>query len=231
MRELRELQGRRLLIVSPHLDDAVLSCGALLASAPGPCVVTVFAGSPPAALATTDWDQACGFADGWRAMSARRTEDRSALGQLDATPLWLDFLDAQYAATPEPAEVALALRTTIDQQQPDAVLMPLGLYHSDHVLVHLACLEARQLVDSRLDWLAYEDVPYRRRRGWLQTRLAQLQALRLCATPLVTAPLCNDRRKSAAASCYASQVRALGPEDMRDAARPEGYWLLEDMAG
>lgn len=36
----------RLLVVSPHLDDAVLSCGCWLASRPGAAVVTVFAGRP-----------------------------------------------------------------------------------------------------------------------------------------------------------------------------------------
>lgn len=230
MRQLSDLYGQRLLIVSPHLDDAVLSCGALLAAAPASCVVTVFAGAPPASLATTDWDRACGFTDGRTAMRERRAEDRNALQQLDATPLWLDFLDAQYGATPEPAEIALALHTSIEQQRPDAVLIPLGLYHSDHVLVHLAALETRPLAEDGVAWLAYEDVPYRRRRGLLQSRLAQLHAQRTCATPLAAADADDSSRKASAASCYASQVRALGAEDLHDAARPEGYWLLEDMS-
>jgi LmbE family N-acetylglucosaminyl deacetylase len=235
MRETRALHERRLLLVSPHLDDAVLSCGALMASAESACVLTVFAGTPPPDLALTDWDRACGFADGVQAMRQRRAEDRAALQQLGAAPQWLDFLDAQYGATPEPEEIALALRAAIDRLQPEAVLIPLGLYHSDHVLVHLASLQTRQLIDGGargLAWIAYEDVPYRRRRGWLQTRIAQLHAQHVCATPLAAlAPqAAADTRKSAALGCYASQVRALGADDMQDAARPESYWQIEDMA-
>ncbi len=36
----------RVVVVSPHLDDAVLGCGQLLAAWPGATVVTVFAGKP-----------------------------------------------------------------------------------------------------------------------------------------------------------------------------------------
>ena len=37
----------RVVVVSPHLDDAVLGCGRFLAVHPGATVVTVFAGNPP----------------------------------------------------------------------------------------------------------------------------------------------------------------------------------------
>jgi len=44
-----------MLVVSPHLDDAVLSCGRLLAGRPGSVVATVFAGVPSRPDQCTDW--------------------------------------------------------------------------------------------------------------------------------------------------------------------------------
>jgi LmbE family N-acetylglucosaminyl deacetylase len=45
---------QRLLVVSPHCDDAVLSCGSLLETHPGSAVVTVFAGTQPAGQPLTE---------------------------------------------------------------------------------------------------------------------------------------------------------------------------------
>jgi LmbE family N-acetylglucosaminyl deacetylase len=86
----------RLIVVSPHLDDAVLGCGHLLAQRPGAVVITVFAGRPPRRERVTPWDAAAGFGPGDDVVGARRMEDRRALGALGARPLWLPFLDAQY---------------------------------------------------------------------------------------------------------------------------------------
>ena len=46
------LEGR-LLVISPHLDDAVFACGRLIASHPSCVVVTVFAGLPANTVTTT----------------------------------------------------------------------------------------------------------------------------------------------------------------------------------
>ena len=74
-----------LLVLSPHLDDAVLSCGRLVAHYRGSVVATLFAGSPLPAL-VKDWDHNCGFADSDTAVASRRSEDRLALGSLGAIP-------------------------------------------------------------------------------------------------------------------------------------------------
>ena len=37
----------RIVVVSPHLDDAVLGCARFLSAHAGATVVTVFAGNPP----------------------------------------------------------------------------------------------------------------------------------------------------------------------------------------
>ncbi len=128
------------VVVSPHLDDAVLSCAGLIAGAPATTVVTVFAGYPPVRDATTPaeflpgttfWDQASGFAAGDDVVGLRRAEDRAALAHLGALPHWLDFLDSQYVVDPDesaqPADIAAGVREAIATLRPATIAFPLGL--------------------------------------------------------------------------------------------------------
>ena len=89
---------QRVVVVSPHLDDAVFSCGQWLGNAPRCTVLTVFAGFPEGRRRLTSWDERCGFAGAEEAMATRRDEDRHALELLSADPFWLDYLDSQYRA-------------------------------------------------------------------------------------------------------------------------------------
>ncbi|MCW7538472.1 PIG-L family deacetylase [Aquabacterium sp. A7-Y] len=214
-----------LLVVSPHLDDGVFSCGQLLAAHPGSTVLTVFAGAPADEALRTEWDQRCGFANSCEAVAARHQEDREALAVLGARPVWLSFLDSQYLATPDPEEIASALLACLDALPCDAVVVPMGLFHSDHTLVHEACMAAAQARPERL-WLAYEDALYRRMPGLLQQRLLALAKAGICATPAfpgVPGALADKQR---AVMAYASQLRAFGPHGYADVLAEEHYWHL-----
>ncbi|GAA5236939.1 PIG-L deacetylase family protein [Verticiella sediminum] len=214
----------RVCAISPHLDDAVLGCGALLARCHDACVVTVMAGLPPEGP-PPPWDEACGFASGPEAMRARRHEDIVALGLLGAHACHLDFLDAQYGDPPAVAslESAIAARTAAA----DTVLIPMGLFHADHDLTHRAALCVWRRAGARQRWWAYEDVLYRRKPGLLQRRLAQLQSEGVRATPLPPQPA-RAPLKAQAVQAYASQLRGLGlAGHAGDTAAPEGYWHLE----
>ncbi|CAH2789110.1 MAG: No significant database matches [uncultured Paraburkholderia sp.] len=68
----------RLFIVSPHLDDAVFSCGELLTAHPDAAVCTVFA-APPEQEMHTEWNKESGFADAHDAIHQRTIEDNRAL--------------------------------------------------------------------------------------------------------------------------------------------------------
>ncbi|PJX25966.1 hypothetical protein CAP48_08035 [Advenella sp. S44] len=46
------------LVISPHYDDAVFSCGELLAKIPSGMVMTVYTGVPEDGDVSTDWDLA-----------------------------------------------------------------------------------------------------------------------------------------------------------------------------
>lgn len=232
MPTLQPLQ--RLVVVSPHLDDAALSCGQVLAAHPGSMVVTLFAGFPPPDAPLTDWDCRCGFSSGEQAMARRRDEDRIALSLLEARPVWLDFLDAQYQpspqASPTPDELAMALIERLPELAPDAVLLPLGLFHSDHVLAHQAALKAVVSVPEAL-CLAYEDVPYRAIPGLLQQRLMALAQAGWAATPARWREEGSLAMKQRALKAYASQARALGDGGADDAAAPERCWHLTHADG
>lgn len=216
-----------MVIISPHLDDAVFSCGTLLAKHPGSTVVTVFAGFPADEDLLTEWDAHCGFGTSQEAVMARRAEDRQALTLLSARPIWLDFLDSQYGASPSPRDVCRALVHTLTDLDPFELAVPLGMFHSDHLLVHDAALSAvRELQELEHVYL-YEDVPYRCQPGLLQQRLSALATQGLLATPQGEDGLTVSQRKAAAVAAYASQLRALGPRSQSDLRRPERLWRLD----
>jgi len=223
------------LIISPHLDDAVLGCGHWLAAHPGTTVLTVFAGAPPdAAQRRTDWDGRCGFGDAAQAIAARRAEDAAALRRLRAEPLWLDFLDSQYGDSPDAGKLADALQARLQALSPRRLLLPLGLFHSDHQLCHEAACRAAQRLPTPPLLLAYEDVGYRVMPGLLQRRLAALAEAGVAATPEPGDAAADDAgwsacaaAKRAAVQAYASQWRALGRGMAADAEQPERRWRLQ----
>jgi len=215
-----------MLVISPHLDDAVLSCGCLLASHPGSTVLTVFAGTPPDAQRLTAWDERCGFRSAEEAVAARRREDLAALAQLGAHAQWLDFCDGQYGCTPALDELAVTLEAALLELLPDVVLYPLGLHHADHLLVHDATAVALRALSGAIA-LAYEDVPYRAMHGELQQRLSALASSGLCSTPARLHADAAQPLKSRALQAYASQVRAMSADELDNATLPERCWRLE----
>jgi LmbE family N-acetylglucosaminyl deacetylase len=223
------LEGR-LLVLSPHLDDGVFSCGRLIASHPSCVVATVFAGRAPATQKLTDWDRACGFADGDDVIGARREEDRAALYVLGAAPIWLDFLDSQYGRAPSVETIAAEIAGILEYMQPTAVVYPLGLFHSDHLLTHRAARMAAARY-PQAQWVAYEDALYRCIPDELSARRNELQRARLRLQKVEPPQVSGaERRKREAVQCYASQLRALatpGRLGHRDTDEEEAYWWLE----
>ena len=227
----------RLLVVSPHLDDAALGASDLVASYPGTTVVTVFAGAPPEYPdPPTDWDATGGFRAGDDVAAARRLEDRAAMEVLGARPRWLDFVDHQYldkAARPSPETVAGALGGIVDELSPTAVFLPLGLANPDHGTTH----EAGLLVRSKLaaasgppQWFCYQDAGYCHIPGMVAYRVAKLFRSGLWPTPAVVPVRRDPARKRAAIAEYRSQLPPLRAEHALDerlaADVPEQLWHL-----
>jgi LmbE family N-acetylglucosaminyl deacetylase len=89
------------LFVSPHLDDAVLSCGALMAALGGRCVVTVatvFTGSapPPHTRAARAFLRQCGAGDARSLFAERQAEDARVVSSLGFDHEHLGLPDALF---------------------------------------------------------------------------------------------------------------------------------------
>ena len=112
------------VILSPHFDDAVLSCWHVLASAGEVLVVNVFAGEPPARTLGW-WDRLAGATDSAAAVRMRIEEDRQALALAGRTAVNLPFLDSQYRQPDQaPGEIVEALRGVVSQRTPRYMRRP-----------------------------------------------------------------------------------------------------------
>lgn len=150
------------IVISPHLDDAVLSLGqtieALTATGTPVTIVTVLAGVP-GALPLTHYDAKSGFTSGEQAVVGRRAEDQRACTVLRARSAYLDWFDGQYGQPPETGAVIADLRRIVRTHDSARVFAPLGIAHPDHE--HVARC-ARGAVRPDVDTLyLYEDLPSR----------------------------------------------------------------------
>lgn len=151
------------VILSPHLDDAVLSCWHVLTGPGEVSVVNVFAGSPPPGSGTSWWDRESGATDSVSRMAERRAEDGEAFAVAGRTATHLDFLDEQYQPPDQPLEQIVA--TLQDLIAPGAVVYaPAALGdHPDHERVRAAAIAlAARGQRVRL----YADHPHAVRLGW-----------------------------------------------------------------
>ncbi|MGE5469785.1 MAG: PIG-L deacetylase family protein [Bacteroidota bacterium] len=217
------------IFISPHLDDAVLACGRLIATWSGALVVTVFAGSAPAGALPTEWDSASGFRPGDDAVARRREEDGAALALLGATSCWLNLLDRQYGPEPALDVVVAQLQRVLARHRADAVFFPLGLFHSDHQLTRRACL-ALYPAFAHCPWFAYEDALYRTLPACRDDALAEIRQTGLDLAAVRFAEAADAAmRKRLAVACYQSQLRALAtPGRLGESglAGAEAYWQI-----
>jgi LmbE family N-acetylglucosaminyl deacetylase len=179
---------RRRFYLSPHLDDAVLSCGGTVArqvlAGEWVTVVTVFAGDPgPAPLSSFAQRTHQAWGDPPRPYAVRRAEDRAALQRLGAGLLHLGFREAIYRhdrqgeflytsdealfGPPHPADdgvvdrLEAALRPAVCRLDPTMLYVPLGVgRHVDHQLVGRAARRLLSPPETAPQVWWYEDLPY-----------------------------------------------------------------------
>lgn len=213
-----------MLVISVHLDDAVLSAGQVVGSWPGATVATVCTAAPEEPM-STEYDRNSGFGTAREAMYRRRAEDANALAVLDAGFWHLGLLDDQYGGSTVD-EIERALTAVLEAVQPVVVVAPLGLVHPDHLKVAEACRNLAITYGeswSDAQWWVYEDQPSRvlypesvqpafdrwREVGlWLE--LGFIGTVDLA-------------RKEEAVRCYASQLWAL---DLHAVLCPERLWRI-----
>jgi LmbE family N-acetylglucosaminyl deacetylase len=212
--------------LSPHLDDAALSCGGAIAQhAAGDSrvlVVTFCTGAPapegPFTAFADNLHRLWGLT-GASVVAARLLEDDLALERLSADTYRAGMLDAVYRVpeaydsgerlfgAPVPgdpfAAAARGLVAELRRRLPRAAFYaPLGVgQHVDHQLVYTA---ARAAAGEALAF--YEDFPYVARGPALERRLAGIGQRFVDSTIAIDATLAT---KVAAVEAYASQLGTL----------------------
>lgn len=173
------MSSPRWVFISPHLDDAALSCGGLISdlTARGtPCLnITITAGIPELSARSKlidDVQRKWGFTDPAEAVRIRKDEDIKAMAILGCQVIHLDFLDAIYRKSKDgdffyssifdsihpdelylPQNIARSLTKYL--RADDILLLPLALgKHIDHLITR----EAARFLDQRIYY--YIDVPY-----------------------------------------------------------------------
>ncbi|MBV7245847.1 PIG-L deacetylase family protein [Streptomyces sp. MW-W600-10] len=201
------------LAVSPHLDDAALSCGATLArwAAEGRDVLvySAFAGLPEPPFPPA----AQRFHELWQLhddpVQARRAEDEEAMRDLGVTESHGPFLDEIYRDAADEADVEreleLVIGRLIEVHRPKTVLTcsALGL-HKDHVMARDATVRAA--VSSGTPLMLWEDLPY----GIWTRELPPLPAGRSWGPTVITEADADAwKTKTTAVARYVSQYAML----------------------
>jgi LmbE family N-acetylglucosaminyl deacetylase len=207
-------------VLSPHLDDAALSCSLLLAANPGSRVVTAFAAGPRSVRPLTPWDRATKyFPEGADVTGIRRDEDITATALVGATAAHLTYWDRQYRNGRygyqglADEELPEAIAATLAQLQPPALsaawVIPLGLGHPDHRLT----AEAGLILAGReaADVFVYEDLPYAvEDASEVAVRKRYFAERGFEFKDDASVDIAADRKlKAAVLRCHASQRRAL----------------------
>jgi LmbE family N-acetylglucosaminyl deacetylase len=172
----------RVVVLSPHLDDAALSCGGLLARLRGVVsrLVVTISCSQPTARPSVNKARARNRR-GFAPPSERRREDTAAMQAIDCDFVHLGFADAIYRRSPTSGaliyrrdrghitsppiddaghveELFVVLRRMVCDMGRLLLVSPLGVGH--HV-DHLICAQlALRLASKQRSLLFYEDFPY-----------------------------------------------------------------------
>jgi LmbE family N-acetylglucosaminyl deacetylase len=230
LEDLRQIHdGYDHVYLSPHLDDAALSCGGAIARhANGGArvlVVTLCTGTPPPNAPLSKFAQDHHVMWGFTpelAMAERQREDDLALERLDADTYRAGLLDAIYRmpevytdndklfGTPAADDSLLystrQLIAALYRRTPRATFYaPLGVgNHVDHQIVHTAAREGAGTVVA-----FYEDFPYMLWPGAFEQRMRALGQRFVASTIDIDATL---TRKIGAIGAYVSQLSSLFDE-------------------
>jgi LmbE family N-acetylglucosaminyl deacetylase len=229
-----------LVVVSPHLDDAVLSLGGLIgrevAAGRRVEVISCFTAGPPLESIAPERRV---FGD----YTARRAEDERALAVLGASHRWLDLPERIWRQPPLARTLHVfrtpptmddfsqlrAIRAVIGEQieRGVEVYVPLAVgHHVDHVEVALAALR-EVLVRGAFDRVRFYEDPYALGRA---CRRAHFLARRRMWRPLA-APAWASPRVGALLQLVAISARGPGIDDyLPEVARLDWKCLPEALA-
>ena len=245
-----------LLVLSPHLDDAALSCSALIERDRPATILTAFDGEPDPPQAAA-WDLLTGFSGSTDSMAARRQEDRAAFAGTPHDLAGLGLLDLQYCGArrspTDRSRIETAIRAWIDRVEEGTVAAPAGagrhhgsgrlrswletrvhgagggvVQHPDHVLVRDAAV-VTALDSPSVGLLLYEELPYLWGAGAESELTAVLRGVERSCVPINVE--IDREAKARRIGAYRSQVDHLAVGDSRverasDLPETERYWYL-----
>lgn len=192
----------QVVVLSPHLDDAVFSLGATIAQAARAGsrveVLTVFGCDPDSQAPPNGWDTRGGFATEGEAAMARREEDCEACRLVGAEPHWLTFRGSGYTPHKDADAISAAIARKVSGA--DAVLVPgFPLRNEDHAWL-ADLLDERPPPEARLG--RYAEQPY----AYMARKEQPLSGAEWEKSPVTL----GDRlRKRRAVLAYASQLPLL----------------------
>ena len=227
------------LVLSPHLDDAALSVGGLIARSThtdnSPVIATVFTGMPKTPIATV-WDAKSGFNDSTQAMESRVSENEYAANILHSKTLNMGYLDHEYR------DGSVATSTLQNQIKSDIIklirnydtststmevygpaIFSAKIGHVDHTILHDAYIDAISEYKPRgiVTFFIYEDFPYVKNANVSRVDSAKMDltkslkndAPQFSYSPIYI-PLTDEtvKAKENAIRSYGSQVKAMGSE-------------------
>jgi hypothetical protein len=246
-----------MLVVSPHLDDAALSCAALLDRGDPVTVLDVFT-LVPEPDRSTEWDRRCGFAGAKEAMAAREAEESAAFAGTSHEVLAVDLLEGQYRDDLRDLRDERRLRDAllgwVDRHDACTLALPLGAgltpgsssswatrvrsllrgqrlayADPDHLWVRDRCLHMLRGRPGVEVWL-YEEIPQR----WSRPgdAMAGLVAQWSGATVQCVVLPVDRARKAERLGAYTSQLpmifrRSEGRRVARRLPADERYWVLD----
>jgi len=240
----------RTVYLSPHLDDAVLSCGGAIpqqtAAGQAVLVITIFAGQPVAAdLSPFALLQHHYWGNPAQPLALRRAEDAAALAYLNCEVMHLEYLDCVYRASPDgrwlytdedalwaevdPADpmaqdelgaLTSRLADILWEKDPVAICVPLSAGH--HVDHQIVHATGRKLSEMGYRVTFYEDYPYADRPGEPEATLAAIGGEEW-RVELLTLNVADVTAKVFALGYYRSQMSILfGGVD----AMPNRLWTF-----
>lgn len=207
---MKVVTAGHIVVLSPHLDDGILSLGACLHTAASTgahvSLVTVFAGDPEDPRPAGPWDRRAGFGTAGEAARVRREEDRRACRILSLVPVWLPFPDEQYRPGPDDDTIWTVLEPIV--RAADIVYTPgFPLVHPDHR--RLAALINAHCPDD-VFLASYVEQPYPVFRGRLPRRRPRAPADDGAEWVSVASSEPARRAKRDACAAYRSQIPLLG---------------------
>ncbi len=232
------------LFLSPHLDDAILSCGGtihrLVQTGQPVTVLTIMAGDPPEDPPDTpivrDLHQR--WQAGYHPTATRRQEDLAAAQSLGAQVMHLPVADCVYRTVQHQGEMialypseeslfgevspddpAFEVLRSLSLPTAEVIYVPLGVgYHVDHQLVRDWALTLEKTNGATLKF--YEEYPYINDTMKIDRALAYYKAQTLRAE-ILTLSEEDVLAKIGGIDCYVSQISTWwdGPAQMAQATR------------